>query len=143
MKCVMTQCCENMYNPWLVETDDMYCISNRIKLINSNYVLMFNQKTKVYEIHDKSNFVFSKCLEIAPDELDARAIKKLFQTRKENMKKLFIEIELENKKLETKKMNLILEKSSDAMREILNFSSRKNNDLSQNEIKNIISNLEN
>ena len=134
---------QNMFSAGLVKCENMYNLNERIKQINPNYELLFNQKTKRYEVHDISNLVCSKCLEILPCNLDARLIEKLYKTRKENMKKLFIEMELENRKLEEQNFDSVFEKSSDAMREIVSFASRTNKDLTRDEMKNIISNLEN
>ena len=123
------------------EYKDMYCLYKRIKLINLNYVLIFNAKTKNFEIHDKSNRICSLCLTISPKDLNEKILDKLYISRKENMKKYFMQIDLENSKRENECIRNIFEKTQDAFGEILSVASRLNHELSQNEMKNIISNL--
>ena len=126
----------------LVEVKDMFFLYKRIKKINPNYVLLFNLKTKKYEVHDMLNRFDSKCLTISHNDLNAKLEYKLFVSRRENMKKLFLEIEENNKKLENREINLALEKAKYKTGEILRFANNSSRDLSQNEIKNIIQKME-
>lgn len=123
---------------YLIKTDDMYFISSRIKEINPYYELFFNAKTNKYEIHDLSNHICSLALIVPPFELDCRVIQKIYLTRRENMKKLFLTLEEENQKNEQKKLDNMITQSGELFSEICNYSSNSRRELSHNQIKHIV-----
>ena len=98
-----------MISSCLEKVKDKFNIYKRIKNINKNYDLYFNKKNKTYEVHDISNKFSSHCLTINPNDLDVRVLDKLLVTRKENMKKYFIQIEEENQKLQDNKIKQTLD----------------------------------
>ena len=116
----------------------MYNIYSRIKDIDQNYELFWNNASRVFEIHDTSNKMCSLCLIVRANELDARVLYKLFVTRRQNMKKLFKEIEESNAKFEESKKRDALSECNGFFREIMDFASRKSNDLTANDIQKII-----
>ena len=121
---------------------DKYNLYKRIKSINRNYTLVYSYVRKLYEVHDFSCKFGSLCLSVKPSRLDARILKTLFVTRRENMKKLFQTIELENQIQEEKNKQQLLDKSSDIMTDIIEYSARNRGDLTKNEIHNIIDKME-
>jgi len=126
-------------NKYLVPYKDMYGIFERIKSIDPNYELMFDQRKKVFEIHDRSNKHESLCLTILPSNLDSRVLKKLSMSRREHMKDLFLEIERGNQKLQEEKIQKAASECSDYVSEIVDYQSRRAGELSSAEIRKIIS----
>ena len=127
---------------YLLKCKDMYNLYKRIKEIKPSYELFYSVKSHCYEIHDLENKNNSLCLSVKPELFDSRIIKKLFDTRRENMKKLFLLLEEENRKLEEKKMSMLTLKSADIIEEIIGYSERNNKDLSQEDIHNLIDKME-
>ena len=108
-----------MKNFRLLEINDIYFISKQIKDINPNFKLYYNNSTKKYEVH---NFLEKPSLVVSFDRYpDYQLIEKLYYTNKNNMKKLFEEIENSNKKLELDLQNKILDTSQQQFNEIINF----------------------
>ncbi len=122
----------------LMKVDDMYGIAKRIKMINRSYELFFNPRQEVYEIHDKSNKRGSFCLRIHPSELDSRVIGRLFETRRENMKKLFEQIEVQNRRLEQSKLEQIKQDASDHFDAIMDYAKKSREEISGRQIQRII-----
>lgn len=123
---------------YLFKVKDMYGLYKQIKKINKNYCLFLNAKDGVYEIHDLSNKYCSLCLKISPSELDSRVLEKLIRTSRHNMRKLFLEIENQNRELEQKHSQKLLDNSKDALSEILDYASKINRDVSIDEMQKII-----
>ena len=131
-----------MNKNYLIKVDDIYGISRRIREINKNYTLFLNVKTKKYEIHDESNHINSLCLTLLPHELNSSVIRRLHISKRENMKKLFIEVEENNKKLEEKNKQKILSHASDVMSSILSYSSHKSGELDNKTVREIVEKVE-
>ena len=98
--------------------NDVYFILDRLKEIDSNYQIFFNTKRKVFEIHCKGQIGGSYCLTVPYKTLDSRTVELTLKTKRENYKKLFEEIEIENKKLETKRYNEMVKKTESIMRKL-------------------------
>lgn len=126
-----------MSNCILQEINDVYFISSIIKTINPNFKLFYNTIRNCYEVH---NFSVKPSLIISYQKYpDYKLIEKLYKTNRNNMKKLFQEIEENNKKLEIKQNNSLLDKSKIQLNEILNYQiSNPGKNLSLNQIKNIL-----
>jgi len=129
-------------NKYLSEYKDKFNLYKRIKMINPNYKLMLNHKTHRFEIHDFSCCFGSLCLSIGLLDLDSRIIKRLFESKRENMKALFLKIERENEMLREKNRNLAIEQGADLSREIIEYAQRRQRDLSSDEIHNLIQKME-
>ena len=125
----------------LIKIKDKYNIYKQIKNVNKNYKLYYSRLNSRYEIHDNSNHFCSLCLCISPENLNSSVIEKLYKSKRENMKKYFLEIEEQNRKLEEKNVNNIISRAGDLMLDIFEYSNHKNRDLSANDIKKIIHNL--
>ena len=76
---------------------DVYYIAERLKEIDFNYFILYNTKRKKYEIHHTGQ-PGTYCLTVPYDELDARTIDFVNQTRVENRDRLLKELDEENKK---------------------------------------------
>ncbi|MBQ9790482.1 MAG: hypothetical protein IJW24_02685 [Clostridia bacterium] len=123
---------------FLVKCKDMYGIFERIKKINPNYELCFNYLSKEYEIHDFSNKVNSFCLRIVKNELDARVLKRLEETKRENMKKLFVRLEEENEKRSKQQNQNIMDECSSHFSAIMDYAGRSGRDLTSGDIQRIL-----
>ena len=125
--------------PWLETYKDIYGVYKVIKNINPSYELFLNKKTHALEIHDTSrSHEFSLCKTFDREDIKRDIYKNLFQTKRENMKKLFKQIEEENQALEKRKLDNIYETASNSCKEILSVAGKLNRDLTQEEIRSII-----
>ncbi len=86
-------------NGYVLVKDDLYHISKRLKEVDSDYELYFNRARCRFEIHAKG------ALQVAVpfDRLDARTIRLARETRVENARKLLLEMEKNNARLEKEK----------------------------------------
>ena len=121
----------------LISVNDIFFISEDLKKINKNFKLFFNTLHSRYEIHDISkhnSFVLS--YNRYPDR---KLITKLYQTKKENMVKLFQEIEKHNEKLEIDKQNKLIDESKQKLNEFVKFTfSNPSTSINSKLLKNIL-----
>lgn len=120
----------------LIYVHDIYFVSEKLKEFNPNFALFYNTQKKWYEIHDtgKSNsYVIS-----FKGYPSYNLIIKLIKTKRENMKKLFEEIEIENNKLLMQATLSNVNDAKDMLSEVFNFASKKAGELTSNCIKKII-----
>lgn len=121
----------------LKKINDIYFISEKIKEINKNYELFYNESEARYEVHNLDCYP-SLCVtfEHYPDY---RLYKKLLLTNSKNINKIVEEIELSNNKLiENEEQNLI-DKANQEMKEIFRYSQTKTDfNITEKQIKNII-----
>ena len=118
--------------------NDVYFISDRIKEINPNYKLFYNTYFNRFEVHDTSLQSGTLCntFNAYPS---AMYLEKLIKTRRENMAKLFQEIELANAKLDQERDEKFLDIASQQFKEISSYSSQKvGQNLTPSQIKKII-----
>ncbi len=113
---------------------DVFNIVNRLKQINKNYFVMFNTKTKKFEIHNKA-YANSLCLTLPYARLDARAIN--YVLKSEQVDETLREIELHNKKLELQEQNKISDKVNYQLSEIYKYSNSGSKQFTQNSYKTI------
>lgn len=78
---------------------NVFDIPNRLREINSNYFVMFNPSTQLFELHDKSQTV-THCLTFPFDELDGRCIDYTRERLVHRADILFKEMEAKNAKIE-------------------------------------------
>ena len=98
--------------------NDVYFILERLKEIDRNYQIFFNTKRRVFEIHSKGQIGGSYCLTVPYKTLDSRTVELVNKTKRENSKKLFEEIEKENRKLEAKRYNEMVKQTESIMRKL-------------------------
>ena len=99
-----------------IETD-VYFIAQRLRGIDNNYFVVYNTKTKKYEIHYSGQIGGSFCLSLPYDVLDERAIEMVYKTKIENAKKLFNEIEKDNQLKIKKQQNQTVENFKTLLKE--------------------------
>lgn len=108
--------------------NDLFCIVKRLKKINKNYFICFNKLSKSFEVHFKNQKGGTFCLSVGK-KLNACAIKKTFLTQVKNAKKLFIEIENNNKKIELENQRKLSEKHMSEFSIMLDYASRRAGDV--------------
>ena len=121
---------------YLVLYKDVFFLYKRIKEIDRNYQLLFNLKNKHFEIHNFNQRGTSFVMQAEP--LDSRLIKKLVETRIENVNKLIAKLDEENERVKQQGEKRATESAKDRFFEIAKYSFNKNRDLSQEEIKKIL-----
>ncbi|MDE6583089.1 MAG: hypothetical protein K2K31_00345 [Clostridia bacterium] len=90
-----------------IESDCLDIVS-RLKAIDKDYFVVFNEDSCKFEVHNSSQFQNTLCLILPFDVLDERTIDMVLKTRVQNADKLFQEMEEENKKLEKTQIKQIL-----------------------------------
>ena len=95
----------------LLIKSDLFNITKRIKQIDKKYFIVFNKKTKKFEVHYKRN---SSTLELVLpfDRLDKRTLDFVLKTKMENKQKLIEEMERNNQKLEDEKNRNMLDETT-------------------------------
>jgi hypothetical protein len=93
-----------------VETD-VYFISEQLREIDENYFIVFNSKTRGFEVHHKGQINNTFCLSVPYKTLDARTLELVQKTRIENIKKIIDSIDNENlrteKRLNNQTLNIV------------------------------------
>ena len=107
---------------------DLFFISKRLKKINSNYFVCFNKVLKNFEVHFKKQRGGTFCFCVGK-KLNFMAIKKTFLTQVKNAKKLFKEIEQNNKKIELENERRLTEKHLSEFSLMLDYASRRAGDV--------------
>lgn len=79
-------------------TNDLYDIAARLQSVDSDYRLFFNPKRARFEVHSAARHTMQLALPF--DELDARTVDYVLQTRVANARALFDEIAAHNASVE-------------------------------------------
>ena len=90
--------------------NDMFDISNRLKNIDSTYFILYDKIRGKYELHSTAQ-VDTYCATIPYKKLDKRAIDFALKTRRENIDRIILEMEENNKKLEMREVDNILDRA--------------------------------
>ena len=112
----------------LLIKSDLFNITKRIKQIDKKYFIVFNKKTKKFEVHYKRN---SSTLELVLpfDRLDKRTLDFVLKTKMENKQKLIEEMEKNNQKLEDEKNRNMLDEATYKAKEMLRYAQSKTGDV--------------
>ena len=112
----------------LLIKSDLFNITKRIKQIDKKYFIVFNKKTKKFEVHYKRN---SSTLELVLpfDRLDKRTLDFVLKTKMENKQKLIEEMERNNQKLEDEKNRNMLDETTYKAKEMLRYAQSKTGDV--------------
>lgn len=112
----------------LLIKSDLFNITKRIKQIDKKYFIVFNKKTKKFEVHYKRN---SSTLELVLpfDRLDKRTLDFVLKTKMENKQKLIEEMERNNQKLEDEKNRNMLDETTYKAKEMLRYEQNKTGDV--------------
>ena len=76
---------------------DVFYVAERLKEIDFKYFILYNTDKEKYEIHH-SGQSDTYCLTVPYDELDARTVNFVNQTRVENRDRLLKELDEQNRK---------------------------------------------
>lgn len=123
---------------YLEKFQDILGLWWRIKLLDPNYELLLNKKNGRLEIHNEKQAGSSFVCVASP--CDARLIKRLWETRRENAKKFFEMLEKHNIEQKMRTEKSIVENSQSRLEEVVKYSFITNRELSEAEIKKIINN---
>lgn len=82
--------------------NDVFFITQRLKVVDKSYEIYYNLATKSYEVHSNEQVKNSYCFRVPYDCLDERTIFYAKKTRSENRDKIIAEIEKDNLLLEQK-----------------------------------------
>lgn len=96
-----------MKKSFIVESDCLDIVQ-RIKAIDKDYFVVFNLQTGKFELHHAAQGKGTYCLTFPFDVLDERAYLHVLKTRVQNSDALFEEMERQNKLLEKRQINQIL-----------------------------------
>ena len=88
--------------------DDLYHIAERIKYINPFYCIKYNLNKRIFEVHD-NRYKTQSLSFVVGNRLDATALKKAVDTQAKFAKKIFRDIEENNKKIKDKTNEYIIE----------------------------------
>ncbi len=83
----------------MIVEGDLYDVAERIKAIAPYYFVVFNEKTRKYELHSDRERP-TKILVFPFEKLDQRCIEHTVMTRVENFDRIIEEMEKHNEKLE-------------------------------------------
>ncbi|MBQ9791098.1 MAG: hypothetical protein IJW28_00770 [Clostridia bacterium] len=83
----------------IIINNDLYNISNRIKLIDKDYFIVYNFQNNKFEIHNYKNARNTYSLTIPYSVLDNRTIDYVQKTHISNIDKILNEMENNNQKL--------------------------------------------
>ena len=87
----------------MIIKNDLFNIEKRLKRINKGYFIVFNEKNKVFEVHNK--FLSPTfCLRLPYNKLDSRAVEMVKKSEVTNFSKCFEKIEEDNLKLQRKQL---------------------------------------
>ena len=91
-----------------VITNDLYDIASRLRAVNEDYALYYNTDKSRYEVHDERRGGLAFVVPF--EELDARTVDYALYTRVENSKRIFDEVEHNNRRLEKEQISLAAER---------------------------------
>ena len=115
----------------LLIKSDLFNITKRIKQIDKKYFIVFNKKTKKFEVHYKRN---ASTLELVLpyDRLDKRTLDFVLKTKMEHKQKLIEEMEKHNQKLEDEKNRNMLDEATYKAKEMLKYAQNKTGEVNFN-----------
>lgn len=77
--------------------NDVFFICQRLKKIDSSYMVYYNLSDGFYEVHSSAQVKNSYCFKVPYSQLDERTLDYAIKTRAENRDKLLEEIESNNR----------------------------------------------
>ncbi len=100
--------------------DDLFGVVKRIKQIDPKYFVVFNHKTKNYEVHNERQPEGNTLALVCPyGGLDLRVVRLVRQTRCERANEVFREIEDNNEKIEKHNAEVITDNAKQRAKEII------------------------
>ena len=80
--------------------NDLFDISRRLKEIDESYYVVYSYRNNRYEVHSDEQKGSSLAVVLPFDRLDCRSINHVLKTRRENSRKLLLEIDRDNAEAE-------------------------------------------
>lgn len=87
----------------MIIKNDLFNIAKRLKRINRGYFINFNEKNKVFEVHN-AFLKPSLLLRLPYDRLDSRTVDRVRKSEVKNLNAYLDMIEDDNKKLQMKEL---------------------------------------
>jgi hypothetical protein len=91
--------------------NDLYDIADRLKEIDGGYFLCRNERLGRYEVHSAKNINGTLCLVSPYKHLDSRLVDLVLYTKRENAKRVFEDMERQNKRVEKEQINKAIQKA--------------------------------
>lgn len=104
-------------------TNDAFGIVDRVKSINKNYVIYYNTKLKKYEVHNKKYLKNTFEFSLPCCKLDSKTIVHIIKLLKYNNINVIKDMEKQNKEIEDKNKEMLLEQTKQKFSEIYKYSS--------------------
>lgn len=104
---------------------DVFDISKRIKEIDKGYYIVFNRQKQRFEVHHKLQRGGSYCFAVPYKQLDARTLTLTRKTMAKNAKKVFDEIENDNKRLQKEQIEKAVKIAEKNMEEQLRHDNKR------------------
>lgn len=95
--------------------NDLFGIAARLKSIDDGYFVVYNKFKHKFEVHNSRQRGDTYSLSVPYPSLDARTVSLVLRTRAENAKKLFEQMERENRILRERQQKAALEKAASAV----------------------------
>ena len=98
---------------------DLYGVARRIKEIDNGYFLVFNHKTRKYEVHNLKSTPNTLALVSPFETLDVRLLHLVRATRRERASEIVEAIERQNEKIEKEKTAQVMDNAKERLKEAL------------------------
>lgn len=103
--------------------NDMFHISERLKRINKNYYILFNQKKLRFEVHSSEQLNNSYCFLVPNNKLDKRVLDYVFYSNINNFDSIISKIDNDNAKIINNNRLDKLDSTSQISKEIFDYES--------------------
>ncbi|MBQ7914171.1 MAG: hypothetical protein IJ492_01670 [Clostridia bacterium] len=81
-------------------SNDLFNIVNRLKSINPNYQVYFNKELCRFEVHCSTQYLNTLAVIVPYDQLDARTVSLVEQSRTEHAERIFRQLDYHNQLVE-------------------------------------------
>jgi len=117
-------------------THDMFRISERVKKIDKDYFILFNNKNNKFEVHHKNQRGGTYCLTCPYDRLDSRLLDYVLRTSSNNSVLLMKEIEKHNYELEKNSEQNRNDYVNNSLKQIYDYASVSSKTINYKDIMN-------
>lgn len=100
--------------------NDMFNIVQRIRDIDKNYYVLFNTKSRNYELHHKAQKYSSFCLNLGKT-LDAKCVNKTLKTKSSNFVKIFNDLDFNNRLVKSNATQIIMDKATCKLKTYISY----------------------
>ena len=107
---------------------DVYDIVDRIKEIDEGYFIIYNTKSRCFELHNY-NQADTYCLRIPYDCIDERVIDLIYNSLSSNIDVIIENIDNNNELIEKKNMESIRDVSDYKVREVYKFANNSSKEI--------------